>query len=138
MADTNVGQIGYGTQFGTGTSGFSGYSGYANVLGIKPAGIEVGEVDTTVLASPGGAREFKKGLINGGEIEVTLLYNKAQISTLFALVGATAASYVICFPDTGSFVFTGFLKHFTPPTAAPEDKLETTLTFKITGLPTFA
>ena len=104
---------------------------------------EVDDIDVSNMDSTNRRREFLPGMVDEGEVSLTLVYAKGQASTLKGLVGADAASFEIELTDrtntsgTGSVLaFTGYGKGLGFETSY-EDKVQNTFTLKISGETTF-
>lgn len=106
---------------------------------------ETDEVDITHLKSAGRRREYAEGLIDGGEFEVVLNY-RAQSDTALKISAWQAAggprAFKAVIPERGvpTEQFTGnvVLRGFDRGEVNAEDKLEATLTLRITGPVTIA
>lgn len=104
------------------------------------------EVEVTHLKSPGKRREYISGLIDGGSVDVTLNYRPG--STTEALIRAAAAAgdaravkFVI--PDEDGtpaweVTTTAIVRRNQRGTVAAGDKIEQTITLRITGAQTEA
>lgn len=104
---------------------------------------EVEESDATHLKSPGRRREFKAGLIDGGEFTATLNYVPGSATDLLltgAKVDGTTRKIRIVIPDdsgTGAadwnMVTSAFVKRYAPDTMVPGEVITATATFRVTG-----
>lgn len=104
---------------------------------------ETDEVDATHLKSPGRRREFIAGMIDGGEVTVTLNYVPGGATDLLLTAAKTTGDtrkvkFVI--PDesgTGTadwnMVTSCFVKKYAPDTMSPDAKITATATLRITG-----
>lgn len=120
----------YGTTFT-----FSGIT--AQVTTITVGGISVNAVETTHLASANAAKEFIGGLIDAGELTLTLNMVKSNYSSLAATLRSTAAFSLVLAGALGTLSGTGLITSL--GIAVPEDdRITNDVTIKITGLPTFA
>jgi hypothetical protein len=104
---------------------------------------EAEEVDVTHLLSPQRRREFKAGLIDGGDVTVTLNYTPGSATDLLLTAAQEAgdtrkARFVI--PDeTGSgaadwnMTVSCFVKRYAPDNMTAGDKITATAILRITG-----
>jgi predicted secreted protein len=127
-------QIGFGSDFKR------GIASVGEVLSIGAPSLSRDVVDATHMKSPGRWREYEAGLKDGGEVSVEI-QSKPSSAASQALVADfdndAAESYSIEFSDGSSWSFDGLITGM--ETSDPlDDKITTTVTFKITGKPTFA
>lgn len=104
---------------------------------------ETDESEATHLASPGRRREFKAGLIDGGEFIATLNYVPGSATDLLltaAKVAGTTRAIRIVVPDesgTGAadwnMVTGAFVKRYAPDSMTPGEVITATATFRVTG-----
>ncbi len=127
MATTGV------AAFGTTISPTAG-----EISGVSGPGIAVEDVDITHHESADAFKEFAAGLIDGGEFSIEGNLTSGLAAGLYAdLISRTAQSYVITFPNSMTWTFSGYPKAF--DTDAPVDgKLGFSATFKVTGKPVLA
>lgn len=106
---------------------------------------EVDEVEITHLKSAGRRREYAEGMIDGGEFEVTLNYRPlsdtdTKIRSWQAAGGPRAFKAVV--PERGvptaQFTGTCILKGYDAGEVSPDDKMEATLTLRLSGAVTVA
>lgn len=106
---------------------------------------ETDEVETTHLKSPGKRREFISGLTDGGEVEVGLNYRPGSdtdilIRSARAAGDARPVKFVI--PEDGEPAWeidtTAIVRRHARGDVAAGDKMEATVTFRITGASTEA
>lgn len=104
---------------------------------------EAEEVDVTHLNSPDRRREFKAGLIDGGDVTITLNYTPGSATDLL-LTGAMVAGdvrsvrFVIPSEDgTGAadwnITTSGFVKRYAPDTMSAGEKITAVAVIRITG-----
>ncbi|MCI0685726.1 MAG: hypothetical protein L0Y54_00595, partial [Sporichthyaceae bacterium] len=94
----------------------------------------------TAHDSPDQWREFQGGLRDGGELTVDINYDPTAHAGLLAdLEDENPRSYQLVFPDTLSttWTFKAILTGFEPD-APHDDKLTASVSFKISGKPTFS
>jgi hypothetical protein len=104
---------------------------------------ETDESEATHLKSPGRRREFKAGLIDGGEFTATLNYVPGSATDLLltaAKVAGTTRKIKIVIPDesgTGAadwnIVTSAFVKRYAPDTMEPNAPITATASFRVTG-----
>lgn len=131
----------FGTQLkrGNGASPET-FTALANCTGITPPGISRETIDVTAHDSSTAFMEFLGGLKDGGEFSTDVNYNPGQHDFLLADLDDTAPrNYKIVFPDqlNTTWSFTGILTGYEPD-APYDDKLSATLTWKVSGKPTFS
>lgn len=107
---------------------------------------ETDEVEVTHLKSPQKRREFIAGLTDGGEVEVVLNYRPgsdtdALIRAARAAGNARAVRFII--PDEDGTPgwqvdTTAIVRRYARGEVAAEDKIEATMTLRITGAQTEA
>lgn len=128
--------IGYGITIETTTS--TGTMPLAYVRSVSGPSATVDDVDTTTLDSTGGFRTFIAGLIDGGEVEMELVYDPsvashATLGTRFK--ARTAHTYTITHPSTTSNApFSGYIKGMSREIPL-DDVVTCTVTFKVSGNP---
>lgn len=111
----------------------------ANLSSVSGPGISRETLDVTAHDSPGRYMEFVGSAIDGGEVSADLNWDPSLPTTALLLADLeipTPVNYQIAFPDGKKFsaalLITGF-----EPSAPYDDKLTASLTFKVTGKPTF-
>jgi hypothetical protein len=101
---------------------------------------EIDEVEVTHLKSPNRRKEYISGLIDGGEVEVVLNYRPGS-DTDEALRAAKAAGDVrairFIIPHNGVAAYmvdtTAYVSGYDRGTVEAGEKMEATVTFRITG-----
>jgi len=119
------------------------YSVVGEQTNVTPPSIAGDAVEATHMQSPNAAREFVPGLVDGGEVSIEINYvpTSAGVTTFMDLL-RTVATCRIEFPLTAGqtvnakWDFDAILTGFEPE-APIDDKMAATVTFKVTGLPTF-
>lgn len=104
---------------------------------------ETDESEATHLKSPGRRKEFKAGLIDGGEFTASLNYVPGSATDLLltnAKVLGTTRKIKIVVPDesgTGAadwnMIVSGFVKRYAPDTMTPGGVITATAVFRVTG-----
>jgi hypothetical protein len=101
------------------------------------------EVDVTHLQSPGRRKEFISGLVDGGEVTVTMNYDPGSATDLLLTDAAeTGDTRKVRFeiPDTTgtgtidwNITTSCFIKKYAPDTMETANKITATATLRITG-----
>ncbi|MFE4691754.1 MULTISPECIES: phage tail tube protein [unclassified Streptomyces] len=136
------GKDAFGTQFRRDTNGAGTFASIANVSDISGPSRSREAIEVTSHDSPNKHREFIKGLMDGGEVEITLNYDPA--SSTHAALDADfeeddLRDYQVVLlpgePDEHTWQFKALITDLSDefPT---DDKAERTATFKISGRPT--
>lgn len=117
------------------------------VIAITPPGPTADTIDTTQLQPTDGHRTFIKGLIDGGEVSVSLNFdanltadaeNQALLKADVEDPTIDLGQYAIEFWDGGPFVeFFAVPTSFPPGELTPEGKIEAAFTGKVSGKPTW-
>lgn len=135
--------------FGTTLSRDNGtsFDAIANITSVSGPGLSRDTIDVTAHDSPNAYMEFVGSLIDGGEVSAEINWDPAAAdlgstpaNTTETLIGdledTDPVSYEIAFPDGAKFaadlLITGF--EFDAPY---DDKLAATLSFQVSGKPTF-
>ena len=128
----------YGTQLkkaGTTIAALSSLSG---------PNLQAETIDVTTHDSANAIREFISGLIDGGEISASLVFDPnvaTHIALYNDLVARTSASYSIVYPFTGgteTITFTAFVTGFGPIEAQPDGAITAAITLKVAGAPVWS
>lgn len=116
------------------------FTAIAQVTDIKGPQLKRDTYDVSDHDSPSQWEEHIGGFKRSGEVSLDINYDPSVHNSLLAdLNDATPRNYQMVFPDsppsTWSFkaILTGF-----EPGAPHDDKLTASVTFKVTGVPTFA
>jgi predicted secreted protein len=139
-----AGKDAFGTQFQRDSTGAGAYVTIASVADGDGPNLSRESIDTTTHDSPNQYREFVKGLKDGGDANITLNFDPAQL-THVALRGdfeeKNLRNYRIVFlpgdVDEATVTFAAMitdLGHAWPV----DDKLEQEITFKISGPPVWS
>jgi hypothetical protein len=104
---------------------------------------ETDEVEATHLLSPGRRKEFISGLIDGGEVTVTMNYDPGSATDILltdAKTTGTTRKVRFEIPDTSgtgaidwNFTTSCFIKKYAPDQMSAADKITATATLRITG-----
>ena len=134
-----LGSVGYGSAFkvGDSTGGASTvYTAVAEVKSIGGPGISGDDVEFASMDSADGFKEYKPGLVDAGEVELSLIYDNTQFNTVYGLIRVADKDYRIEYSDGATWDFQGYLKSLSIDSEA-EGAIEASATFKISGKPTF-
>ena len=108
----------------------------AQVIDITGPGIKVNDVDKTHADQDEPWKEFIPGLIDGGEVKVTLNYTEANAAAVLALVGVAGNKYTVLFSDGYAWTFDGYCNGMDNESKMA-DAQTIDANFKITGKPDF-
>lgn len=139
-----AGKDAWGTAFKRDSTGGGVYVSVANITDIKGPSREREAIEVTAHDSPNQYREFVKGLKDGGEVEITLNYDpaSAQVAALdadFEENGLRSYQVVIFPGQVPEFTWTfNALITANGDEFPHDDKMERTVTFKISGKPNLA
>lgn len=144
---TTEARIGWGGEFQLSSS--SSAAGLVEIGEVVSFGLpddETDEVEVTHLKSPNRRREFISGLVDGGEVEVSLNYVPGSASDILIRAAKEAADvravrFIIPGTDgTAAWQITtsGFVKGYARGPIQVGDKIEATLRIRITGAQTEA
>ncbi len=132
-------------KIGDGATPTEVFTTVAEVTEIGGPSLEMESVDMTSHDSPDGWKEYVGGLLDGGEVSLSLNYlpahatHDASTGMLKDMQDRTLRNFQLVFPDTGSttWAFSALITGFEP--AAPhDDKLGADVALKISGKPTLA
>ena len=140
---TTSARIGHGTLFYLAdVSSPTSYTPLAEVTNITPPELSRDAIDASHEESPNAWREFIAGMKDGGEVSLDLNFipgnaTTARIIATFSQDAAIDAKIV--FPDSPAttWTFTAICTGFAPE-APIDDKMSASVTFKVSGQPTFA
>ncbi len=137
-------RIGWGGKVLLGTSALeSTLTQLAEVIDTTFPSDETDEVDVTHLLSPGRRKEFKAGLIDGGEMTLTLNHDPGSATDLLlsaALAAGDTRSVRVIIPSEAgdgsadwNITTSGFVKKYAVDRMAAGDKITSTAVIRITG-----
>lgn len=122
----------HGTTLSGGTT-----SAVGKITSISVAGMTRDSIDVSNCDSTNKYREFIPGMIDAGEISLTVSYDKTLLDTLIdTTIGGDAETWTITFPGGSTFVCSGFLTNFSV-TGEYAGSITADLTIKLTGNPTW-
>lgn len=141
MAETQDPSIGWGGEVWLSTDDTTGnLVELVQVVSFSLPSEEIDEVETTHLKSPNRRKEFISGMIDGGEVEVVLNYRPGS-DTDNAIRAAKTAGDVrairFVIPNGGTAAYqvdtTAYVSGYDRGTIEAAEKMEATVTFRITG-----
>lgn len=116
----------------------------AQVSSLSGPNLQAETIDVTTHDSASAIREFVSGLIDGGEITGSLVFDPnvaTNIGLYNDLVARTSASYTIVYPFTGgveTVTFTAYVTGFGPIEAQPDGAVTAPFTLKVAGAPSWS
>lgn len=118
------------------------YVAVGRVISISGPNSSSEQVEQTALDSPGGYKQFRAGLKDGGEVVLEVYWKKAdakQVALRDAQQSGTSLPMRIQWPDSPQtqVQFSGLVTGFTMNTVANEG-VKATITIKISGAPDWA
>lgn len=132
--------LGVGSKFQreTGTPGT--YTDIAQVVGITPPQAAVDVVEVEDLDPPEAVKKKLPGLIDAGEVTVTLNFDPSDTghSTLESdFWERSTHKYRIVLPDDNGWTFEAFISDFSPSDVAAGEPVQAEVTFTLSGKPSF-
>ena len=134
----------YGATIGSDVSGGSSYTDLAGVIDIEGPSLEATITDVSDLASANAAKEKLAGMIDGGEVTLTLHADDTEYNTVRGwLAGRTQRAFQIEWSQLATeatsapnIQFEAIIQSL--GNSIPEDdKITFSVTLAVTGLPTF-
>jgi len=138
----NAAVVGFGTLVKIqGGVGGGAHATITDLLSVTGPGAERGTIDVTHMTSPGGWREFKGGLRDGGEVTFQINYltsSATHAEILSELAADTGSTWEIYWSNitTTPVTFTAFVTGFEPG-AEIDGALTASITLKVTGAVTW-
>lgn len=130
------GMIGYDTGFEVETAANSGvFFELGKVTNVTPPNESVDQVDVTHMKSPGRTREFIQGLIDPGEMTVSLNHIPGSDTDEFVIAWRKSGETRLCrivYPNDVADRFPGFVLGYTPSMDVG-DKMAADLSIKVAG-----
>lgn len=100
---------------------------------------EKGDINITNNDSPDNTKEYRPGMVEPGDLEFELIYEKSQQAELLGLMDDDAIyEFAIEYPDGAGWEFVGYVKGFGTEGETEDGVLVTTCTIKVTGMPEFS
>ena len=105
----------------------------ADLQDISIGGDTADQIDMTHQGSSDNAREFLSGLVDGGEVTLTLLFDSDKT---IPAAGTNATTLTVTFPnsDANKYSATVNVQHVGSVTGTLGDKMVQDVTVKVTGL----
>lgn len=116
-------------------SGGGSYTTISEVYELSLSGIQVNPVDFSHLNSDDTAREYKPGMIEGGDVTVGINYAETYMATLYGFL-RTEKTFRIVAPDSSYWQFAAFISSIGNEYTL-DDKITIPITLKITGKPSW-
>lgn len=134
---------GYGITFGIGDGSSSEvFTDVAEVIDVDGPGYSKDTIDVSHTTSPNKYREFIDGFKDGGEVSLAMNFTQASFASLLAKYESDGLdNFLITIPDDNyttkptiqiSAIITGI-----EPKYSAEDKVTASVTFKVSGKPTY-
>lgn len=118
------------------------FTDFANIYEVGDTDMAREDIDVTNNDQTDKYRRFIGGLIDAGEVEARLTFEKSEYTTILALLDDDNQNFQITIPDgsgeigNSTFVFDGYMNAL--GTSMPmEDKMSIRVKFKMSGAPTF-
>ena len=118
------------------TTAATSFTAVSEIKSITVPSPEVTDVDVTNLESASYTKEFIAGLIDPGEVTMTLSYGKTQTAAIYARLRSTKW-WTITAPDASTWLFEGYVKGFGQEQIESESEITNTCTIKVTSKPVF-
>ena len=138
MADPNT-TPGHSTLFAYGNQATfaesTSWTEVAQIVDIGPPEIEADDIDVSNMKSPEQFKQFDPGWADAGEVEVTVQYEKAAATALYALF-RQKKGFKMTFEDGSSWGLDGYIKKFGGEVDR-EGVITQTITVKVSGKPLF-
>lgn len=117
----------------------SGAGTIGNIINVD-TGMSRDVIDKSTMDSTSKAREKIAGMLDAGDLSLTINYDGSAAGVANALhtafLSGTPETWTITYPDTSTHAFSGFISAL--GAAAPfDDKITQTVTIALTGVPTF-
>ncbi len=135
-------QNAYAATFGTTISygDVGGTPTYVPLAGVKEIGglpaLEADEFEITRIDQTSPLKQFAASMIDPGELEFTLGFDKAKVTTLYGL-HRLAKAWKVLFSDGSALSFEGWVKTITPE-ASTDDEVTVAVTVRVSGAVVFA
>ena len=114
-----------------------GATAIANIVSINGVSLSRSQIDVTHLTSADKFKEYIPGLMEGGQVDLELIFDPAHAThsqILVDFVAGTVSTYSITWPGAQVWSASMFVMSVSPSAeAAGDDKLKCNATFKVTG-----
>jgi len=139
MAQTD--RIGHGVKLQRSSDGTSGgsFASVGTIRDVTLPGMARDSVEVTHQDSPERWREFIGGMKDGGELEFAMTFDPSSAESIAFLADLNADAlgfYKVIFSDLTEWGFAGLVTNVDPE-APVEDKMEASVTIKLSGKPGF-
>lgn len=108
---------------------------FAEITEITPPNVEADDIETSHMQSPEQFKEFDPGWADGGEVELTINFDKDQNETVYGLF-RQKKGFKMTFVDGSAWKFNGYIKAFGNEVDR-EGIITAPITLKISGKPVF-
>jgi hypothetical protein len=108
----------------------------AGLLTLEGPELERGTVETTNMATTGAKTYRYEILYDGGTVSGTAEFDPQETTHqawLALLTGGTSGSFLVVFPDTTTYGFTGLLTKFSPGGMEEDENLSFDFEIKVSG-----
>lgn len=133
--------LGLGTKFQREGATAGTFVDVAQVASITPPQSEADDVEIEELDPTDGFKRFLPGLIDAGEVPLTLNFDPADTGHTALLTDhqtRATKNYRIVLPDGSQWTFSGYVKSFAPQEIAAGEVIQAEVTIKVSGKPTLA
>lgn len=114
------------------------FTAIANITNVEGPDSKRDTYDVTAHDTSDGYREFIGGLVDPGEVKVTLNYDPSEHESLRAdLRDSAPRNYKIVYPNSGGQIAVKLLLTELNPKAPVDDKWTADVTFQASGKPTY-
>lgn len=131
--------IGFGTEFQRESATQGVYDTIAQVANITPPQSEADDVEVEDLDPTDGYKHFLPGLLDGGEVSLTLNFdgkNAGHQNLLSDHQSRVVKNFRIVLPDGTTWAFPAYVKSFSPSEISAGGVIQAEVTLKVTGKPT--
>jgi hypothetical protein len=132
----STGISGFGTAVGYQDSTGGTVTWFANLQNVGGPDAKDKDVDLTHMFSPEGWEEQVPGLINGGNVSITIQYEKTQEAAVLALLRVKKTFWIL-YPDGAGLSFPGYINGFGQK-SEKDSAITQDITIKVAGKPTFS
>lgn len=108
---------------------------FAKITNAVPPKPQADDIDTSHMDSPDQFKEFEAGWADGGEVEITIQFDKEKNAEVYGLFRQTKG-FRMEFSNGSRWEWTGYIKQFGNELER-EGIITTTVTFKVSGKPAF-
>lgn len=136
-----IARIGHGTQFQRGNSDGppETFTNVHELIAFEPPDVQADDIEVSHLESPGGYKEYIRGMLDAGEVSFSINWDPtgrathAQIRTDYA--AGTSRNYRFVLPGAIETVtFPGYVKGL-KRNVAPNGAITADITLKVSGAP---